>query len=1131
MVVLLYKSGIPVMLTDDFNNIRFDIEGFLIEFTHKTINNQKNTVSKKYVFYNKSKFKTADRKRSDLIDGFYDEKQFLKYIENTGPDIPLGNDMIYKHKFNFDKFIAKAGNSISVNVTNFDAPYNLFYDRKKYNFTIESTIDKKGIRSYAESTTEGFEKIDYKLRLPLNFTSSTIDVTSQINTPGYHFYAKNLGDFIDQHSSNYDKRKLKKITILIIFKIREIVKDIFPNLLINSTSEAVLEATANDIDPDLSKLSDLEQMLFLLKKSWGYYYDSTSTLPHRSNLSPMFNKQTSYSDLEYYYIALVSFYNKTYKIPHTLSTFPQEIKYEYLLEVLPINALSALPIQIIKKTLLFFIKIRNITETEEQFIVRLILSVVQNQANDFLDFLLKMENGVNTNFDCLFHMLDDARIQRIPIASWIADEKTNRMAFIYGIYELWKVSKYNLLNASDDVNTESFFFTDGNNYYKHQDGHLKSIVLECGRISSVNSGDEAMPLQTNTWINYITDKTLKKELVTINKKVSTTNLYLGSDGHYLGDAPSLDKNESIPTQYHLYQSITLLGHQTDDRTLLPNNQPIPAFLFYYSDDYKRLLKIDTKIALAVTIGIEVVLFFTFGGITQLKHLQHLKYFTKIRAALGGELIASEEVLVWTGLEAGSFTTSITASTIYALGQYNATLLPTEEQRKAREETNKAFLYIALAFGGGTIYCRYKAASAAEYALIDAAGTIAMPAEIKSVMQTLLGEKAKDVVSFETKLSTLPQLENINVITTRYANYNDDLKRAFYRDFGQIKDVETKFWNSLNKTSTLDNWETLKQLNVIERNEISFISNTARTNAYKKYYTEIPAREILERAKINSRAWFLDTFVNEEGIYFNRFVENPEKIIEIINVDGVKRLMLQNNKDFWLINNLDNKTITQLQVPLEAGKIKIINSSDGASLITDPTKKVKAVSFLANGGRWSNGELVEIPAIPFLKKTVSSTENVYLGVDLAFYDIKNVKITPKTVQELDGLLIDTSTGKIDKIISMKLGSDQHKFGKDKIKLVQYMRDLPDEGIDLKNYILNTPALNNLPSKIKNNAFRAEITYTNLRTGIKESELPSVFRLKIKPDYNIDEFLKIHPETLNTTKDILIESSYQSLKNKF
>lgn len=881
MVVLLYKSGIPVQLTEQFTELRYDIEGFLVEFTFQetTITPPKTTLPPpiRYVFYSKSKFKTNDRKRTDLVDGYYNETQYLKYIENTGPNIPLVNDMIYTYKFNFGKFLGKSGDSISVSVTNFDAPYNLFFDKKKYNFIIENTIDGKGVRSYAEGILDGFEVIDYKLRLPSIFTPSTLAVASQVNTAGYHFYAKNLGDYINNFTNNDDKRKLKKIAILIIFQIRYIIRDVFPDIMNNSTSEAILEAEAISNNTDLSGLSNLEQMLFLLKKSWGYYYDPNSTLPHKSSLPTMFNEQSTYADFEYYYIGLVSFYNETYVKQKALSTSSDSQKYDYLLSILPVNALSALPFEIIKKKILSLLDSKRNKEYREQYLARLVLAIAPAQANDFLDFLLEEEDCVHTNFERLFNYLDDAEIERIPVANWFTEEKTNRMAFIYAVHELWKVSKYSLQDATGEVNKQSYFFTNGVTYYKNQNGLLKPVVLESGRLSSVSSGSAVIPLQTNTWVNYEADKTLKHELVTINKKINITNYYLSSSGDYLGAAPSLDTNDSIPSQYHLYQSISLIGHQADDRTILPNNQSIPAFLFYYTEDFERILKIDAQIALAVNIGLEVALFFTVGGISQLRHLQHLKHFTKIFRALNNELVASEEVLVWAGLEAGAQTTAISAGTMYSLGQYNETILPTQAQRDAQAEANKVFLYIALVASGGSAICRYKAVAAAEQALIDGAGVVAMPDNIKSVMQTLVGERVNAVVSFESKLSGLSQLENANVIATRYASYTDELKNAFYRDFGSIKNTETEFWNALNKTSTLDNWEELRLLDVLERNEISIISSTARTNAYIKNYTEIPLREVLERASYKNRLNFMDKFGNLEPDVFPNLIEAPNGI--------------------------------------------------------------------------------------------------------------------------------------------------------------------------------------------------------------------------------------------------------------
>ena len=95
MVVILYKSGIAVNLTENFHDLLFHVEGFILQFSYY----YNSTSTKRYVYYSKSQFIEIDQKISNLTDGYYDEKQFLKYIENVGPDIPTATDMILKHQY------------------------------------------------------------------------------------------------------------------------------------------------------------------------------------------------------------------------------------------------------------------------------------------------------------------------------------------------------------------------------------------------------------------------------------------------------------------------------------------------------------------------------------------------------------------------------------------------------------------------------------------------------------------------------------------------------------------------------------------------------------------------------------------------------------------------------------------------------------------------------------------------------------------------------------------------------------------------------------------------------------------------------------------------------------------------
>lgn len=1131
-VVILYETGVPVKLNEQFDegNLQFTTEGFLQKFTFK-----ENEKVLKYRFYNRSRFKSKDLERKDLESGYYIEDQFLNYIGNVGAHPPNASDMIQQYRFNFNPFLAKAKDAINIEITDFEWPFDYFYGRKSYSFLIENTVDNRGIFNYAESIYDGADIIDYKIKTPVGAQITGILLPDQPHTAGGYFFAKNLGDHINLLEDDAEKRKLKKIAILIVFRIREIMKDIFPKLLTDDEFINNVDSIANNPTLDIdTNTPALYVLVFNLKKYWGYYYDPTSSLPHRNVLPVIFDAQATYDDFLYYYIGLFSFYRKAYDNQHkfSLASFNIKFKYRYLLEILPVNALSIVPIDIVKEILEDFIKRDEIVELEEQFIVRLVLSIAKANADEFLDFLLDSQNCINTNFEIIFNLLDDARIQRFFfIINWISNEKTNRMAFIYAVHELWKVSKYSFYDSYQLIKNNSYFLTHVDQFYYKTDQLLKTVVLECGRLDTTVTGDPAMPLQTNTWVDYETDKTLKKDLVTITKNSIITHRYLSSSGKDLGPASSLDKNYSESTDYHLYQSLNILGHVSDDRVILPNGIPIPAFLFYYTEDFERLLKIDAQIALTINVGIEVVLFFTTGGLTQLKNLQYLKYITKINSALGGaELAEAVQVLRWSGLEAGSQTISVTAGIMYSLGLYNETILPTAKEREAQANANIAFLYIALAFGGGSLYFKQKAVMYAEYALSDPVGLGSMPSNVRNILNSVVGEAASSVTSFETKLSDLPNLVEPNIIASRYISYTDEVKRAFYRDFGLINETEKDFWNTLNKATTLDNWEALRDLGVLERNEIAIIKETAIRQAYETYYGNLITKPVLEKGKLIDRLAFFDEFGNVAPEFFDKLIENSEKITEWMNLDGAKRLMLNDNRNFWLINDLDNGTIAKLQVPLEKAKNTAIGRPGGANWFTDSTKKIRAKEFLDDGDNWSNGLLVEIPAQNYLKSIINSNENVYLSIDIAFYNNKGKKISA-LIQELDGLLINNNTGKIEEIISMKLNGNRHNFSTDELKL-NLMKDLPDNGINMKNYILNHPLLNKVSLNVKENAVEARIIYTDLKTGIEIKELPSVFKLKIKPSYDvINDFQKIHPEVLNTTKTELIESSYQSIKNKF
>lgn len=869
MVVLLYKSGVPVQLSEQFSGLNFDIEGFLTEFTFQETTAKLPT---RYIFYSKSKFKTDDQKRTDLVDGFYDEMQYLKYIENIVPNIPLVKDMIYTYKFNFEKYLAKSGDAISVNVINFETPYNLFYDRINYDFVIENTIDNKGVRTYAEGILDGFEEIDYKLRLPSSFNSSRITVTNQLNSPGYYFYAKNLGDYIDNFTNNDDKRKLKKIMMLIIFRIRYIVRDVFPNLLNNSTSEAILETAANANDTDLTGLSNLEQMLFLLKKSWGYYYDPNSILPHRSTLPIMFNEQSTYADFEYYYIGLVSFYDRTYKIPHALSSFPEEIKYEYLLEILPINALSIIPIIIKKSIIESFIKKKYLAENEKRFLVRIIVSIPFSNADSFLDYLSDCNDGVNTNYQVIYYILGDARIERYYIASGIADEIPTRKQFVFTIFELWKASKYNfyyipngVTPISNNINPNSYFIQ---NFHEFQ---LNNALVFT---TSYYFASEGIIKKGFEYAAQFVNK--KIQITKFEKTNNYKNEYVDSgDG-----APAVSNNNTIKLpekvgDFHMYHPISLIGIQPDLEVILPEASCYPAFLFQYIREFEDIKEFDASVNLGIAITIELALAYFTGGLSGLKYLNYLKYTSRIYQALTNTALAGEQILIWTALEGVSNALAVSGSILYSYNQYLVQLSNDPDEIEKLEKLNAIIFWLILAQAAGSLAFRYKAVTAADE-FLDSFPTVSVPTDVENLLVTLRGQKASNILSIRQKIADL-ELEGTNSIITKFDNYAVKVKEALWTDFKSLSKQE---WNRLNSADALsiDRWKYLYDRAIIDRKYLNIIRSQIRVDAFVKYYNT-PLRDVLEPLEATLRLKFLNTFeINPQYSLsptgFNKMVNSP-----------------------------------------------------------------------------------------------------------------------------------------------------------------------------------------------------------------------------------------------------------------
>lgn len=1124
MVVVLYKSGIPVNLTNDFSNLKFDIEGFLIEFTHKT-STEKNIITTKYAFHNKKEFKTNDQKRSDLIDGYYNEDLFLKYIESVGFNIVSASDMVYKHKFNFDKFIAKVDDPISVSVTNFGAPYDLFYDRKKYDFLIEKSSDGKGIRRYSDGILDGFDIIDYKLRLPNTYSSSNVTIQNQVNTPGYHFYAKNLGNFIGQYSSDEEKRKFKKITLLIIFKIREIINEIFPNLLLNLTSEKTLNDAANSTNPDLNGLSNFEKILFLLKKSWGYYYDTSSTLPHKNTLPPTFNENSTYSDFEYYYLGLVSFYNEFYKIPQTLGKAPEFDKYKFVLTILPVNALSLIPFEVTKSIIESFIKKKYLAEYQKRFLTRLIVSIPFSFADSFLDYLADCNNGTDTNYQAIYYILGDARIKRyIPFI----DEALTRRQYVFAIHQLWTASKYNFYHIPNgvtpiigNINPNAYFIKNSHEFKLNN-----ALVFNTGYYFS----EEGITKQSFEYsAKFVDDK------IRIYKTEQIENYY-NQYIDYGNGAPAVKSQIplKLPTKvgdFHMYHPISLIGIQPDLEIVLPEASFYPAFIFQYIEEFENLKEFDAAVNLGIAITIELALAYFTGALSSLRYLNYLKNASRIYQALTNSALAGEQILIWTALEGAANALAISGSIFYSYNNYLIQLSNDPSEIEKLEKLNSVLFWLILAQATASITFRYKAINAADE-FLDSIPSGAIHPGVENLLVTLRNQKVTNILGIRQKIIDLG-LED-GTLLTKFDDFAADVKIAFWDDFKRLSKEE---WKLVNKTNTLENWKLLYDRKIIDRADLTVITSSLKMDAITKFYQHIPLRKILESAERTKRWLFLSEFGHETP-YFSKFALNPEKITEFVKSNGFRTSLLSEADYHWLengfsANQLDDiyKHLMQIRNKIKEPNNAYHNKFHDLIKISSQSNKEKAIAYLGDGSKISTGEYIEMPAIDYIKRNLASYEEGYVSIDIMFYGKKDKLLHTSAIRDIDGLIYNNITGKFEKIYSCKLPTNATKWEEEVGYLLAYGQMPNYDIVEMKNFFISNRLLKTKKIKGFDDIYSFKFKMIDVKTKEKIIMNASEFQLKVKNNYFKFDVSEINPNSFNTTKERIIEGTYQYLHKKY
>ncbi|WP_410220695.1 hypothetical protein [Pedobacter sp.] len=870
-VVILKTDGTPVRLDDKFTQIKFDSEGFLVGFTYS---------SKIYKFFQNDDFEY--RGKDVDLSGYYKEIVIHQYIANmyNTPMTPIEIKAI--EKFPFAGLEAQKDDPITVKVVDFSEPYNYYYKENTYTFNIE--LDGNAVKKYKKRVYDNHTLVGFEIDLPSSSFPPTPNNVNLMEKPTGYFFRKNFGEFVENWSvTDGGKRTYKKITTLSAYKINYIVEDVI-EYIIPVSSRARIYGNANsgtNADPDPNGLSPLENLVFTLLWNWGYFYNPTDDPQYiyKTVLNPIMSGQPDFYEYSRYYNGLCQFYFTTYRERDKLKELNDDKKMKYLLSILPVSALRTIPYEFIEKTLLDFITKGSVSEEEEQFIVRLVISIDSSKANIFLDFLLE-KNDKTTYFEILYRLLDDARLERYTIVNWFVDEQPNRKYYAYALYELWKKSKYNWNYfppdqtppppGSDIINLASYFITTPNerttkNVFEFGTAQISNYAFGTTEIRRVNKYHSQLD---GKYISII-----REDAVTM--KFSYGVRY---------DIDFLEIG-----RIHLYHPMTLSGYQPNLDLNIPQRTAIPIFLFYFAEEYDELADFDAGISLAINLSIDLTLFFASGGLAVLNDIKYLKYITQLGRAIRGELTASEAVVVWRAADVGGDIVTFTAGAISNYLEYLSTTENDPAKKAHHQKIQMLILGLMLFTGSATAYARYKAVKEAEEILEMISHfpgtTHGVPPDLVNLVNSLASKQAQLTSQLGQKLQELKLggLDIDNVITV-YGSLSSKQKYIFYQHYGGVTNDIILLRLNRDTGSGMNNWLRLINNNImVEAKNIDFVTKSRNVDTIINLYDEVPIRRILEAYDDNSRLKVIQEFV-KRGLYNDTvFIEKVSTKPEVLDI--------------------------------------------------------------------------------------------------------------------------------------------------------------------------------------------------------------------------------------------------------
>lgn len=872
--VLTAKYGSPVRIKGISPQINgaayqilptgYNIKGELLTFQHNGVD---------YVYMGEIDFDEWDRKRKDFRTGYCkrtaseDYKRYENQIENLLKpenwfedfEFAIQGDLFKNERVEF--------------VENLTNGYKKYFIFGNYEFKITSLdIDFKDINDYPE------QNLDQNSPQYCKIIRSDKDVEfSYSNIEEGNFFTKNFKNKIDSiEISPSAKEVLYEGIVKICFRINRIFLDVLNIIAIESRSDILnfvknipfgqnVHQYIDDASPITTNyFTKTDKTIAHLLVDWGYKdLENTKELPLEVNMDQFYDGL--YRPFNNYYIALVNFHqNLLHKgelslfdaptsSPSTwdITTLSEQDKkrFDYLSIILPSSAISLLSsterLNLIKN----YIGQKSISSEVESNILKIIHSfyLFPEDGEKFLDFLLEKKDGTRTNFEALFNLFDDHDIQQIsPVVGFFAAGKKNRRNFIYGLYEIWKKSKYdfryippNVTPTSEGTNPNAFFQTSEAEKYYQPDGDEKTFAsFEFGTmdIPPQYPGDSpGIGTSQHVENNYYVDEKLNDEVVHITKVITNNFHSVNQDGDYIGDV--VGDTESWPAQkehmyLHIYQPVNMSGYRDyeDLKDVLPQDPVIPAFVYYYCEEYDRIKDINAAWSLGIDVSTEILLFFISGGTSVIRNLRYLKYTVEIGKGLRATVATHDAVLVLRGTEAGYEVFTITVAMCFHAMNYIATTSDSE----AAEELAKVFFWLTMLGAGATLYARIKATKAANRIASNSTLYNAVPDEVKPLIDHLVGSETAAVSTIKANLQTkYPELYNKFIALSNVGGV--DYQRIFMQEFSKANPSLLKKMNDF--PAAVDNWKNLLSKSIKDRKDINVLIDQERVDTIVLYYTQ------------------------------------------------------------------------------------------------------------------------------------------------------------------------------------------------------------------------------------------------------------------------------------------------------